>query len=76
MLGESRRTEPIRCEVCPRAGGEIRYTDPCEMNDAKPFSLGEGQFLEFAFSLIALRLAVGRTGQLIMGMNRAGGPLA
>ena len=46
------------------------------MNDAKCFSLGEGQFLEFSFALIGFRLPVGRARQLIMRFEGVGGPLA
>jgi hypothetical protein len=46
------------------------------MNDAKSFSLGEGQFLELPFALIGFGLAVRCAGQLVMGFERDGGPLA
>jgi hypothetical protein len=46
------------------------------MNDAKSFSLGKREFFQLALSLVGLGLAVRRTWQLILGMNRAGGPLA
>ena len=76
MLGTGRGTEPVGREVCPWTGGVIQDADACEMNDAKRFTLSERQFLEFARSLIGFRLAVRRAGQLIVGMNRVGGPLA
>lgn len=47
------------------------------MDDPKRLALGERQFFEFAFALIAFRLAVGRPGELVMGVDRrGGGPLA
>ena len=52
--------EPIKGKVSPRTGGVIQDTGPCEMNDAKCFSLGERQFLELAFSRVGFRLAVRR----------------
>jgi hypothetical protein len=47
----------------------------CEMHDAKGFSLGEGQFLQFSLALIGFSLAVTRARQLGLRMKR-GGPLA
>ena len=60
VLGKSWGTEPIKGKVSPRTGGVIQDTGPCEMNDAKCFSLGERQFLELAFSRVGFRLAVRR----------------
>jgi hypothetical protein len=45
------------------------------MHDAKGFSLGEGQFLQFSLALIGFSLAVTRARQLGLRMKR-GGPLA
>lgn len=42
------------------------------MHDAKGFSLGERQFLEFAFDLIGFSLAVRGARQLILRVNRGG----
>jgi hypothetical protein len=46
------------------------------VDDAKCLSLGERQFLEFAFALIGFRLAVRCAGELIVSLEGAGGPLA
>lgn len=54
----------------------MQNTGTREMDDAKGFSLGERQFLEFAFALIGFRLTVGCAGELIVRVKRAGGPLA
>jgi hypothetical protein len=54
----------------------VQNTGPCVANGAEGFPLGERQFVEFALSLIGLRLAVERAGQLVMGMDWVGGPLA
>src|SRR5690242_2224974 len=45
-LREGRGTEPIGNEVRPRTGGVIHRTSARELDDAKCFSLGEGQFLQ------------------------------
>ena len=74
-LEMSRGTKQIRREVCPRTRGVVQRTGPREMNDAQRFPLGERQRFEFAFSLIGFRLAVRRPRQLIVSMNRSGGPL-
>ena len=76
VLGTGRGAEQFRCEVCPRTGGVGQNTGSREMHDAKRFPLSEGQFLKFAFSLIGFRLAVRRTRQLVVDMDRGGGPLA
>ena len=73
-LEKSGRTEEVRCEVRPRTGGVVHDATPHEVNDANGFPLGERQFFEFAFSLIGFRLAVGRTRQLVMGMDGVGRP--
>ena len=46
------------------------------MNDAKRLSLGERQFLEFAFALIGFGLTVRRARHLVVCMIRAGGDMA
>jgi hypothetical protein len=46
------------------------------MDDAKRLSLGEPDFFEFPFALIRFRLTVGCAGQLIVRVERGGGPLA
>lgn len=53
----------------------MHNTGTREMDDAKGFSLGERQFLEFAFTLIRFSLTVGCAGELIVRLKRAGGPL-
>lgn len=45
------------------------------MHDAKGFSLGERQFLQFSLALVGFSLAVTGARQLILRMQR-GGPLA
>lgn len=75
VLGTSWGAEQIRREVCPRTGGVVQNTGLSEMYDAERFPLGERQFFKFAFSLIGFRLAVRRTRQLVVGMDRVGGPL-
>lgn len=58
----------------------IQDTGLREMNDAKCFSLREGQLFEFTlaltFSLIGFRLAVSRARQLIMRFHGAAGPMS
>ena len=76
MSGKSRGAEPIGRKVCSGTGGAVQNTGTREMDDAKGFSLGERQFLEFAFPLIGFRLTVGCAGELIVRVKRAGGPLA
>jgi hypothetical protein len=75
-LGTSRGAKPIRRELCPGAGGVVQHTGSSVANDAEGFPLGGRQFIEFALSLIGLRLAVKRAGQLVLGMDWVGGPLA
>ena len=76
VSGKSRGAEPIGRKVCSGTGGALQNTRTHEMDDAKGFSLGERQFLEFALALIGFRLTVGCTGELIVRLKRAGGPLA
>ena len=74
--GKSRGAEPVGGEVCPRTAGVVDHTRPGEVDDTKGLSLGQRQFLEFAFALIGFRLAVRCAGQLIVRLKRAGGPMS